>query len=128
MNTKDLQAQHPELYASVIAEGEAKERKRVNAHLKMGTSYNAMDIATKAIASGADLDQEYIAEYLSAGKNKDAQAARQADSDAAGAVLNNATAPKSGEGGGNTSASTETLDEGDLVARALNLPLPKAGK
>jgi ClpP class serine protease len=130
MNKHELKTQHPDTYAAILeegrvsgkaeglTEGEAKERKRVNAHLKMGASHKAMDIATKAIASGASLaDEECLADYLSAGKNADAQQARQADSDAAGAIVAGA-APVTGAEG--------APDNGDLMARAMNLPAPAA--
>lgn len=125
MNKHELKTQHPDTYAAIyeegktagktegVAEGEAKERKRVNAHLKMGASHKAMDIATKAIASGASLsDEECLADYLSAGKNAQAQADRQADSDAAGVVVDNKAPEASTEG---------ALDNGDLVVRAMGL-------
>lgn len=122
MTKEELQAQHPATYAAIFdagkTEGEAKERKRVNAHLKMGASHKAMDVATKAIASGASLaDEECLADYLSAGKNADAQQARQADSDAAGAIVSGKAPVASTEG---------AKDNGDLVAAAMGLPVPAA--
>ena len=115
MTKEELKAQHPEVYSAIAAEGRAEERKRVNAHLKMGDGYAAMDIAQKAIASGAELDSELIADYLTAAKSAASRAARQEDSDAAGAIVDGA--PKK--------AAETPKDNGDLVAAAMGLPLPK---
>lgn len=119
MTEDELREKHPELYAAVLGKGEAKERKRVNAHLKMGKSHDAMDVAMSAIASGASvLDEEVHADYMSAAKNRKAQNDRQADSDDAGVALGGVK-PPAGDGG---------KDNSDLVAAAMGLPPPKAGK
>jgi ClpP class serine protease len=84
MDSTQFKAQHPDLYAAAVAEGAANERKRVNAHLKLGTAYKAMDVAMKAIAEGkSSQDEEVAADYQVANVNRLEAAARQADSDAA---------------------------------------------
>jgi ClpP class serine protease len=98
MTTKEeFRAQHPELYAAVLSEGEAigeaKERKRVSAHLKLADATGAHKVARAAIASGAStMDEEVHAEYLAAGMNRRDSDARQADSDAAAKVADSAEA------------------------------------
>lgn len=108
MTKEELKAQHPELYNAVrnegseeghaagLSEGEAKERKRANAHLKMGTSCGDMSIAVAAVANGADFaDAEVQAQYMDARMNRADQAARQRESDDAGAAVDGAaTTPK----------------------------------
>lgn len=103
VNTKEeLKEKHPDLYAAVLSEGKEEaraegheagvkeERSRVMAHLKMGKSSGAMEYAAKCIESGVSLmDQEVYAEYMSASMNKLDSDNRQADSDAAGAVVDN---------------------------------------
>ena len=128
MNKEELKAQFPETYNAVFADGKkagtVEENERITAHITMGKSHNAMDIAEEAIASGATLNNQLVlAKYLSAGKNKDAQAARQSDSDAAGAITANAAVPGSDP---KTPASAEGApDNGDLVVAAMGLTLAK---
>jgi len=100
LTQEQFKAQHPEIYAAAVAEGTATERKRVNAHLKLGTAYKAMDVAMKAIASGASSqDEEVAADYQVANVNRLEAAARQADSDAAGTAVANAKAGKGAPAG-----------------------------
>lgn len=130
MTKEELKAQHPEVYASIyqdgVAAGEASgaekatvaERKRVNAHLKMGETSGAMKVAIAAISSGASLfDEEVHAEYMTASMNRRDQDARQEDSDTANAATSGAKKVASTEG---------AKDRGDLVAAAMGLPAPKA--
>ncbi len=93
--TEELKAQHPDLFAAVLEEGikqgTAKERGRVNAHLKLGASSGAMDIATKAIADGTSVqDDEVHASYLSAQMNKRDKDTRADESAATGKAADNA--------------------------------------
>lgn len=109
MTEAELLAQFPQLHASLIAQGatqgQAAERKRVNAHIKMGKSSGAPEIAEKAIASGASLfDEEIFADYQTAMMGKRETSARQIDSDAAGKILDKA-AP----------AAEGAKDMGDLI-------------
>ena len=104
MTEQELKEKHPELYAAVLDKGRAEgnvagrkegveaERKRVNAHLKMGKNTGAQEIALKAIESGASvLDEEVHADYMSAAMNRKDSNDRQTDSDVAGAVVSGAT-------------------------------------
>lgn len=87
MNLAQLKAEHPDVYAAAAAEGRAKEQDRVSAHLTLGQSCGAMDIATKAIADGSDMTQALTAQYLAAGMNKkDADARDSDDNDASNAA------------------------------------------
>lgn len=72
MDLKTLKAEHPEVFAAAKAEGVQQEKDRVSALLQMGTSCDAMDIATQAIDEGADLsgNQTLMANFMSAGLNK----------------------------------------------------------
>jgi ATP-dependent protease ClpP protease subunit len=93
MTEAELLAQFPTVHASLVAQGAAAERKRVNALLKLGTAYKAMDIANKAIAEGKSvMDEEVFADFQAANVNRLEGAARQADSDAAGAAVAQAKA------------------------------------
>jgi hypothetical protein len=104
MNLEQLKAQHPDLYAAVLSEGEklgeAKERKRVSAHLKLADATGAQKVARAAIASGAStMDEEVHAEYLAAGMNRRDSDARQADSDAAAKAVDGAAAKPDADAG-----------------------------
>lgn len=112
MDLKTLQAQHPELFETVVQKGVTQERDRVSAHLQMGEASGDMKTAVEAIRSGEGMTQTMTAKYLSAGMNRAAVNARQADSDQAGAALNGAGAPPS-EGGSSTANAS---DPGDAVA------------
>ena len=133
MNKTELKAAHPELYAAVMAEGKAEavaeatasERKRVGAHLKMGRKCGAMDVAEKAIASGASVtDDDVFADYQTAAIDNRDKANRQADSDAVGEAVKNA---KSGSGapagapGAAPSASAEDGEDPPLLAAAADI-------
>ena len=128
MNKEEIRAQFPGVYeaianegrAAASAEGEAKERKRVLAHLKLGKTSGALDIAEKAIASGVSpQDDEVFAEYQSAAMNRRDSDVRQSDSDTAGAAVAGAV----------TTTADGGKDFGDAVAAAFekNYPSRKAG-
>jgi len=118
MTIEELKKAHPELCSALLSEGEqagvTKERKRVNAHLKLGTSSGDMKLAHDSIASGVSaMDEEVFAAYQSAAMNRRDQGNRQADSNAAGAAL------------GGAKPAVETAGEkdlGDRVADAMRLP------
>lgn len=96
MNLKTLRAQYPDLIEAAVKEGVDQERKRVSAHLKLGKTTGAMDVAEKAIASGVStLDEEIHAEYLAAGMNRRERDARQIETDDAGAAADGAARDKS---------------------------------
>lgn len=119
MNENELRAQHPELYAAVLAKGKAEgleagraegvasERDRVAAHLELGETSGDVSIAIAAIKDGAEMTQTMTAKYLAAGMKRNAIAATQADSDAAGAVV----------AGANSQEDADTGDE--VLARLL---------
>jgi ClpP class serine protease len=115
MDLETLKSQHPGLYAAVLGEGEAKERKRVLAHLKAGKASGALDVAERAIASGASFsDEEIQSEYFTARLNKRDSDNRQGDSDTAGAATDNVA----------KDAPDATKDTGDLMADSMGLPPP----
>lgn len=98
MNIEELRAQHPELHQAVFDAGRdagvEQERKRVRAHLKLAASTGAVEVAHKAIESGASVtDEEVHADYLAAGLNRRDRGVRQLETDAAGKVLEGANAP-----------------------------------
>jgi ClpP class serine protease len=78
--------------------GVARERDRVLAHVTLGESSGAMNVALEAIRSGAEMTQEFTARYLAAGMNRADASRRQAESNGAeGAVA--ATAGSSSASG-----------------------------
>lgn len=125
MTKEELKSQFPDVHAAILEEGKTSERKRVNAHLKLGTAYKAMDVAMKAIAEGkSSQDEEVAADYQVANVNRLEAAARQADSDAAGAVVAKAKAGKGapeGAPGGAPVASSEDGEDSDLLVAAADL-------
>lgn len=106
MNKIELQQQHPEVYAAVLAEGHASgrteglaagteaERDRVTAHLIRGHAAGAMPLAIEAIEKGTPMTEALRAKYDTAAKNRDDTATRQTESDAAGAATEGAAAPE----------------------------------
>jgi ATP-dependent Clp endopeptidase proteolytic subunit ClpP len=119
MTKEELKAQHPELYAAVVAEGVpegvAKERKRVSAHIKLGTSSGDMKLAHDSILNGANpQDDEVFAAYQSAAMNRRDISARAADDKAPANPA--APAPNAAPGGG------------DAVDRGVEAFLSKRGK
>lgn len=84
MDLATLQAQHPALYAQVLAEGHkqgvAAELDRAKFHAKMGEKTGATGVAFNAIAAGlAKDDGETMAEYLTCNANNADLAGRQRD-------------------------------------------------
>lgn len=126
MTKDELKAQHPELYASIREEGREEgikagtdtERKRVKAHNAMAKAAGDPSLAVPFIESGASVqDDEVFATYQTASMNRNAQAARQTDSDTALAAVAGATPPTTTAGAGAASAAgTEVRDMGDEVA------------
>src|SRR5688500_9113889 len=124
MTKEELQAQFPGVYSAIhdegkaagVAEGQASERKRVNAHLKAAKgpaakAQGTLKVALDAISTGKSfLDEEVQAEYMDARHSSDTQAGRQQDSDQAGAALGDAGNPAATGSGGK--------DFGDAVAEA----------
>lgn len=84
MDLATLQAQHPALYAQVLAEGHkqgvAAELDRAKFHCTMGKNTGATAIAMAAIAAGTGKDDgETIAEYMTHQANGVDLAARKSD-------------------------------------------------
>lgn len=102
MTLEELKAQHPHLCTQLVEqgreegrkEGTAAERDRVNAHLVMGKSSDAMDIAMAAVEDGSAMTETLRAKYFSCAQNKRDVDARQADSDAAVAAVAGAEPPE----------------------------------
>ena len=125
MEESELKTQFPELYAAIIAKGEAlgrqegmvagvaqgteKERKRVQAHLKMAETTGAPQIAHEAIANGKSvLDEDIHAEYMSAALNRADKTARTSDAETALSALAGASKESVG------------LDFGDQIIAVMN--------
>jgi len=74
MDLPTLKASHPAVFQAAYDEGKKKgsddERDRVSAHLTYGTQCGCMDIAQAAIDNGSDVTQSLLAQYLTAGQNK----------------------------------------------------------
>lgn len=71
MDLEKLKSEHPALYAQVVAEGESqgveKERKRATAHLILGKTSGAFDVAHDAIKDGTSASDEItFAKYTAA--------------------------------------------------------------
>jgi ClpP class serine protease len=120
MTEEELLAQHPALHAALIAkgalQGQAAERKRACAHLKLAKATGAREVAEAAIASGAStMDEDVHADYMAAAIGKRETAARQTDSDAAGEALDGA-AP---------AAAAGAKDLGDEVADRMDAQMGK---
>ncbi len=124
MTKEELKAQHPETYAAVYEDGrvsgEANERKRAKAHLKMGKAAGAFDVAHAAIESGASVqDDEVFASYQEASLKRRDQSARQEDDAVVAAAANGAQGTQTGTTAGKSPA--------DIVADAVCGPA-KEGK
>ncbi len=116
LDLRTLKAQHPEAYEAAVAEGITAERKRVKAHLNMGTQCGDASIAFEAIATGADFsDPEVQSKYLAAGMNRADRQTRQAETNAAGAATEAATPP--------TTAAAAAEAMGDAVASRVEAAL-----
>lgn len=88
MDLKELRAQHPDVYDAAVEEGVAKERKRCSAHIKMAGTTGATEVAHKAIASGASIqDDDVHADYMSAAINRRDRNEHQVESDGAAAAI-----------------------------------------
>lgn len=86
MNLEKLKADHPELYAEVIAKGQTEERDRVSAHLELAEGSGDMTAAITAIKEGSQVTQAIMAKHLKASMTRNEQAAAVADNAAAEAA------------------------------------------
>lgn len=114
MTKKELLAQFPETHAELLADGATAERDRVEAHLAMGEASGDMKLAVASIIAGDQMTQKLTAKYMAAGMGRRETAARQEESDEAGAALAGGKAP-----------TAQTLDNGDKVAAAMGLEAQK---
>ena len=96
MTLEELKERHPAVYRAAKAEGAQRERSRVSSHIVLGQKSGDLKTAHAAIRNGADLTFEIQAQYLAASMNRADTAERQAESDEAEAVYENAKAPPSG--------------------------------
>jgi ClpP class serine protease len=96
MDINTLKTEHPDVYAAALAEGaaqgQAKERDRVSAHLIRGKASGAMDLAVESVESGAEMTETLKAKYDTAGKNAADVVASQAETDVVGAAVDGAAA------------------------------------
>lgn len=124
MTEEELLAQFPALHASMLAkgtaQGQASERKRISSHFRSAKIHGAkltgaVEVAVKHIDTGSSIqDDDVYVEYQEAGAAHRETANRQADSDEAGKALEGAKAP-----------TVTTADNGDKVAAAMGLTVPK---
>ncbi len=111
MDLQTLKAEHPAVYAEATQAGATQERSRVAAHLDLGASSGAMDIAQEAITSGAECDTNMQSKYLSAKmRSMDASAQDGDEALVAGALTNVAGANT------NTQLSAEETRGGQVAA------------
>lgn len=110
MDTKELNAQHPDVYAEVLELGAAGERDRVTAHLKMGEASGDMKTACLAIAEGSGMTATLQATYLASGMNR-TDLSNSVDDDAAAAA---ATAKAKKDGAGTLTSDVVALVESKL--------------
>jgi hypothetical protein len=109
MNLEELKERHPAVYRAAKAEGVQRERHRVSSHIIMGRKSGDLKTARAAIRNGADLTFEIQAQYLAASMNRADTAERQAESDEAEAVYENAKRP----------AGTHVDEHGEAVVNRL---------
>lgn len=133
MNKKELQENHPEVYAAILAEGRAlgetagasSERDRCVAHLTMGEASGDMKTAVAAVQSGEGMTATVNAKYMAASMNRRDTNTRQAESDGAVAAVAGATPPPAT--GAPAIASTEAApDLGDQVVALIDSQRGKA--
>jgi ClpP class serine protease len=93
MDLATLKREHPEVYAEAVSVGAKAERERVNAHLRMGKTCGATELAAKAIEEGTDLGPVIQAEYMAAMANRQDRGARAKETAEAGAALEGTAKP-----------------------------------
>ncbi len=103
MDYNEFKAQHRNHYEAAVAEGEAKERDRVTAHLTLGAASGAMDIATGAIKDGSTLTASLQASYMAQGMNNKDIKDRTADD------IEGSGADGQDTGGGDTDAESDKV-------------------
>lgn len=87
MDLNKFKADHPAIFAEAVAAGVAQERDRVTAHLIMGRSADALDVAVEAVEAGTEMNATMQAKYFDASmKKKDVKNRDGDDTDAASAL------------------------------------------
>lgn len=123
MDLQTLKAQHPDLFALVVAMGVTQERDRVCAHLVMAEAGDAFDIAHKAIKDGVELTATVNAQYITAGIAKSQKVERKAD-EPAPLVL-----PNGGQPTAPAAKDAEFADKvASLVEASVGITSPAAAK
>ncbi|MBE9491114.1 MAG: HK97 family phage prohead protease [Bacteroidetes bacterium] len=113
MTREELQAKHPDVYASILASGKASETDRVLAHITMAKSTGANEYALECIEKGEGLTQVAQAKYMSFGMNLNQVENRKDEN------LENLDTPPE-----DTKATEEKLRD-EKVAEALSVDIKK---
>lgn len=100
MNREELEKQFPELAAELKAVGAAEERARYDLHVGLGRQSGALAMALADYEAGTAVTGAVMSRHMDHSFRQRAIQDHQEDSDAAGAVLNNAA-----RGGGQTGLS-----------------------
>ena len=90
MTPEELRNSDPALFAAVVAIGRAEATALAATHLKFGAKCTDFELAHKAIRTGAPLDAEHVEAYTDSYFRKMGIDQRQAETDAAGAILDGA--------------------------------------
>jgi len=108
MDIKELEKNHPDVYAAVFKLGVDEERDRVLGHLQAGEDSGDMQTAAASIRDGSKMTQALVAKYMGASLRKGSIAARQTTSDDVEAATAGAA------------VETGTKDLGDKVVDVLD--------
>ena len=79
MDIKQLQLEHPSVYAAAVQDGVAQERDRISAHLTMGEASGDMKTALAAAKDGTEMTVTMQSTYMAAGMNRSDVSHRQDD-------------------------------------------------
>jgi hypothetical protein len=109
MTLTELKERHPAVYRAALDDGVQRERSRVSSHVVMGQRSGDLKTAVASIRNGADLTIDLQSVYLSAAMNHGDTMVRQAESDEAEAVFENAKRP----------AGTHVDEHGEAVVSRL---------
>lgn len=112
MTPEELKNTDPELYAAVVAIGRNEATALAATHLKFGARCADFAIAHEAIRTGASLSPELVELYTDGYFRRMGIDQRQAETDAAGAILDGAMRSS-------PSSSSNNASEEEAVAREL---------
>lgn len=122
MTKNEIQASFPAAFAEILADGSAAERRRVKAHLTMGSKSGAAAYALQQIEAGTSVtDEDVFAEYTSCAISARDHSDRQADSDLAGAIMAGAVTGNGAPAGAPGTAPVADGEDSDLLKRVANL-------